>query len=107
MLIILFSLNLHLYIPPFNFEQAEEMLTRLGGYMGLNFEKQTIAAIVDDFGGHPLLIRQMASYIHKHEKKIRPIKIGKFEYQEYKKRFYQDETGFTRYAVMILKVLED
>lgn len=96
-----------IYIPPFNFEQADEMLTRLGGYMGLNFEKQTIAAIVDDFGGHPLLIRQMASYIHKHEKKIRPIKIGKFEYQEYKKRFYQDETGFTRYAVMILKVLED
>ena len=96
-----------IYIHPFNFEQTEEMLTRLGGYMGLNFDKQTIAAIVDDFGGHPLLIRQMASYIHRHEKKIRPINIGKHEYQEYKKQFYQEEAGFSRYAVMILKVLED
>ena len=96
-----------IYIPPFNFEQTEEMLTRLGGYMGLNFEKQAIAAIVDDFGGHPLLIRQMASYIHRHEQKVRPINIGKHEYQEYKKNFYQDEAGFSRYAVMILKVLED
>lgn len=96
-----------IYIPPFNFEQTEEMLTRLGGYMGLNFDKQTIAAIVDDFGGHPLLIRQMASYIHRHEKNIRPINIGKYEYQEYKKQFYQEESGFSRYAVMILKVLED
>lgn len=96
-----------IYIPPFNFEQAEEMLTRLGGYMGFNFEKQAIAAIVDDFGGHPLLIRQMASYIHRHEKNIRPINIGKYEYQEHKKQFYQEEAGFSRYAVMILKVLED
>lgn len=83
------------------------MLTRLGGYMGFNFEKQAIAAIVDDFGGHPLLIRQMASYIHRHEKNIRPINIGKYEYQEHKKQFYQEEAGFSRYAVMILKVLED
>lgn len=96
-----------IYIPPFNFLQTEEMLTRLGGYMGLEFDKQTIAAMVDDFGGHPLLVRQMASYIHRNINKVRPIKICKHDYQEYKKQFYLDETGFVQYAVMILQVLSD
>lgn len=41
------------------------------------------------------------------QKKVRPIEIGKHEYEEYKKSFYHDEAGFVQYAVMILQVLED
>lgn len=96
-----------IYISPFTFEYTEEMLSRLGGYMGLRFDKQTIAAMVNDFGGHPLLMRQMASFIHKKVNNVRPITINSYEYQEYKKQFYQDEAGFNQYAVMILQVLHD
>lgn len=96
-----------IYITPFNFDYTEEMLSRLGGYMGLRFEKQTIAELVNDFGGHPLLMRQMASYIHKKVNNVRPVTIKRHEYQEYKRQFYQDESGFNQYAVMILQVLND
>ena len=96
-----------IYISPFNFDYTEEMLSRLGGYMGLRFDKQTIAELVNDFGGHPLLMRQMASYIHKRVNNVRPIIIKRHEYREYKKQFYMDESGFNQYAVMILQVLND
>lgn len=96
-----------IYISPFNFEHTDEMLSRLGGYMGIRFDKHAVSALVSDFGGHPLLIRQMASYIHKQAKNERPIVITKHEYEEYKEQFYRDETGFAQYAVMILQVLAD
>lgn len=96
-----------IYISPFSFENTEEMLNRLGGYMGVHFEKQTISAIVDDFGGHPLLMRQMASFIHRNISSVRPISIGKHKYEEFKQQFYNSEVGFAQYAVMILQVLED
>lgn len=96
-----------IYISPFNFDSTEEMLSRLGGYMGLRFDKQTIAELVNDFGGHPLLMRQMASYIHKKVNNVRPVTIKRHEYQEFKKQFYQDEAGFNQYAIMILQVLQD
>lgn len=96
-----------IYISPFNFDYTEEMLSRLGGYMGLRFDKSTIADLVNDFGGHPLLMRQMASYIHKKVNNVRPVLIKRHEYHEYKKQFYQDEMGFNQYAVMILQVLHD
>ena len=83
------------------------MLSRLGGYMGIHFDKQTIAELVNDFGGHPLLMRQMASYIHRKINNVRPVTIKRHEYLEFKKQFYQEETGFNQYAVMILQVLQD
>ncbi len=96
-----------IYISPFTFTLAEEMLHRLGGYMGLKFESQTVSAIVDDFGGHPMLIRQMASFIHRNVSLGRPITIKKADYMEFKQKFYTSETGFSQYAVMILNVLKD
>ncbi len=95
------------YIKPFDFDLTDEMLSKLGGYMGILFEKNTISNLVDDFGGHPLLIRQMASFIHRNSQNMRPITISKHEYMEYKEHFYHDEAGFSQYAVMILQVLED
>ncbi len=94
------------FIEPFDFNNTKDMLSKLGGYMGINFTDNAVTAIADDFGGHPLLIRQMASYIHRNYKKDRPIEITKYEYEEYKNQFYEDETGFSIYAKMILQVLE-
>ena len=103
----IFSHFIPTYIIPFDFNLTDEMLSKLGGYMGISFDKSTIARLVDDFGGHPLLIRQMASYIHRNIKNVRPIEISRHDYEVYKEKFYSDETGFSQYAIMILQVLED
>lgn len=103
----IFSLFTPHYIEPFNFEQTSEMLNRLGGYMGIQFTPEVIAHVQEDFGGHPLLIRQMCSYIHRSIPTTRPVEIRTQDYLVYKKRFYDDQSGFTQYAQMILQVLSD
>ena len=96
------------YIAPFSFEKAKEMIGKLGGYMGLSFDDETIKQIVADFGGHPLLIRQQCSYVHKKvAMERRPITISMEEYLKYKDSFYRESGGFIQYAKMILGVLEN
>ena len=102
----IFSLFSPQYLEPFEFGQTKEMVDRLGGYMGLSFMPEVIAQLVNDFGGHPLLIRQMCSFIHKNVDPSRPVIIDKYLYQEKKEAFYSNDSGFIRYARMILEVLE-
>lgn len=102
----IFSLFSPQYIVPFDFSQTKEMVDRLGGYMGLTFMPEVVAQLVNDFGGHPLLIRQMCSFIHKSVELSRPVTIDKYLYQEKKDAFYCSDSGFIRYARMILEVLE-
>jgi len=84
------------------------MVDLLGGYMGLKFSDEVCAHIVEDFGGHPLLMRQVCSYIHKKvDTEERPFQINKAEYEEYRKAFHKEQTGFVQYAKMILNVLSE
>lgn len=96
-----------IFIAPFNYEQTKEMLDKLGGYMGLTFEPETCTHIVEDFGGHPLLIRQMCSYIHSNTDSKRPAKINRHIYAKLKNSFFQEESGFMKYAQMVLGVLSN
>lgn len=93
------------FIEPFTFEQATEMVQRLGGYMGLNFPETICSHLVEDFGGHPLLMRQMCSYLHKSVHETRPFCIDKPLYLKAKDSFYKASSGFNKYAEMVLNVL--
>ena len=96
------------YIEPFTFDQAKEMMDKLGNYMGLSFEEPVIQQIVADYGGHPLLIRQQCSFIHRQiSMSSRPHTISMDEYFENKARFYKETGGFIQYAKMILEVLKN
>lgn len=103
----IFSLFQPQYIEPFNFDQTYEMVDRLGGYMGIHFEKEVVALLNVDLGGHPLLIRQMCSYIHRSLNVVRPQVINKVQYENFKDGFYSDQSGFSVYAKMILQVLSE
>lgn len=96
-----------LFIPPFSYSQTEEMVNKLGGYMGLTFDESTCASLMEDFGGHPLLIRQMCSFIHQSIKEDRPHKIIKIEYDGYKNKYYEQNSNFSKYAEMVLSVLKN
>lgn len=102
----IFSLFSPQYIVPFDFSQTKEMVDKLGRYMGLVFMPEVVAQLVNDFGGHPLLMRQMCSFIHKSVEPSRPVTIDKYLYQEKKELFYSNDSGFIRYARMIMEVLE-
>lgn len=93
------------FIEPFTYDQTKEMVQRLGGYMGLEFPDTICSHLVEDFGGHPLLIRQMCSYLHKSIHEARPFQIDKSLYNRVKDEFYKSSTGFNKYAEMVLDVL--
>lgn len=96
-----------MYIPAFDISQTKEMLDKLGGYMGLKFNDIAGAKLVEDFGGHPLLMRQMCSFIHRSIDDDRPCTINKTRYEKLKDKFYSDENGFLKYAQMVLEVLDN
>lgn len=94
------------YIPPFNFNLTTEMLSTIGGYMGLSFSPEVCVHLVEDYGGHPLLIRQMCSFMHNSYTGERPFNVDKVYYSEMKKHFDVEENGFRKYAEMVLEVLK-
>ena len=96
-----------IYIPAFDFTQTKEMLDKLGGFMGLLFDESVCSRLVEDFGGHPLLMRQMCSFLHKKVTSVRPFKINKTFYEKEKENFFSDEQGFIQYARLVLEVLEN
>ncbi|MBN1463996.1 MAG: hypothetical protein JW922_10035 [Paludibacteraceae bacterium] len=95
-----------IYIPAFDVLQTTEMLDKLGGYMGIKFEDIVCSKLVEDFGGHPLLIRQMCSFLNKKIVDTRPISVSKVDYTKYRDDFFVNEQGFLIYISMVIEVLE-
>jgi hypothetical protein len=93
------------YMPPFSVDQTREMISTLGGIMGYQFQPELFTYLTDDFGGHPFLIRQMASLITKTADKIsRPISIDKSNYKIARSDFIRNHAN---YIEMILNVLQE
>lgn len=95
------SVSIH-YLPCFTLEQVEEMVNTLGNLMGLHFDKEICVKLKNDCGGHPFLIRQLCSFIHKNLTGKRPISIDKVSYNQavanYRSTLYE-------YFDMMLNVL--
>jgi len=95
------SISIH-YLPSFTFEQVQEMVNTLGNLMGLYFTPEICVKLKNDCGGHPFLIRQICSFIHKKLNSKRPINIDKASYNQavidYKGTLYE-------YFDMMLNVL--
>jgi hypothetical protein len=91
------------YLKFFDVEQVREMVSSIGKYMGLTFEDEIYTYLVDDYGGHPFLIRDVCSFLSKLAPPQRPSIISKFMYAENKlsldRRLYD-------YLKLILDVLK-
>nr|WP_131588867.1 ATP-binding protein [Sphingomonas melonis] len=64
------------YIPSLTFDETRDMVTRLGYFMGLEFDPIIIAHLQKEFGGHPFFTRQVCSTIHKQAPSQRPHKVS-------------------------------
>jgi len=89
------------YIPGFDYVQTREMVRRLGRIMGLKFDEEIYTHLIEDYGGHPFLIRRVCSKIAQ-QNKDRPVVIDRVKYQEAKHQFNLDNVYFE----MILDVLK-
>jgi len=94
----------NVYVPPFTVDQTREMVRKLGRYMGLRFDEVLYSKLVEDFGGHPFLIRQFCSKVHENCKGNRPARIGKALYDKVMLGFQRTAID---YLAMIVNVLRE
>lgn len=88
------------YIPGFNHTQTREMVRKLGRVMGITFEEGIYTRLVEDYGGHPFLIRRVCSKIAQ-TNKDRPVQIDRMKYSNVREAFNLEDIYFD----MILNVL--
>lgn len=96
----IFNMFQPVYIPGFDHTQTREMVRKLGRIMGISFDEGIYTRLVEDYGGHPFLIRRMCSKIAQMNPE-RPVIIDRKKYAEAKREFNLENSYFT----MILEVL--
>jgi len=92
-----------IYLPLFETQEVEEMVSSIGIYMGLSFDNEVFTYLTDDFGGHPFLIRQVCSRIHQSVKDPRPYKVTKFFYQKERNKLNASIRDYIGLIVTVLK----
>ena len=76
----IFSLVNINYLDLFRYEDVKEMVSNIGGYMGLNFDEEIYSNLNIDYGGHPFLIRHICSLINSDvNNSQRPYKVSKYD----------------------------
>lgn len=88
------------YIPGFDQERTREMVRKLGRLMGIKFDEGIYTRLVEDYGGHPFLIRQVCSAIAKKYPQ-RPVQIDRLKYNAAREEYNRG----SEYFDMLLDVL--
>jgi hypothetical protein len=94
------------YITLFDLPDVKNMVSGIGGHLGLSFEEEIYTKLVDDYGGHPFLTRQVCSRINNDLllKGIpRPYTITKYSYEMHTEDYRLEMAGVIE---QILGVLE-
>lgn len=90
------------YLSLFNVEDVENMVKKIGKYMGLSFDSSVYYKLYNDYGGHPFLIRNACSVLNQRYK-TRPYTIQSRDYDDCKGDI---ATGLIPYIESILNVLK-
>lgn len=103
----IFNVLSPLYITLFGLSDVKRMVSAIGGYLGLKFEEEIYTKLIDDYGGHPFLTRQICSRINSdilQRGENRPFLVTKYSYSKYSSDYRTKMEGVIK---QILDVLED
>lgn len=95
------------YITLFDYDDIKTMVSAIGSHLGLSFEEEVYAKLVDDYGGHPFLTRQVCSKINSdvlENKENRPFSVSKYSYERQAPDY---QVKLEAVIEQILGVLED
>lgn len=103
----IFSSFSPIYVSLFDYSDVKNMVSSIGGHIGLSFEEPVYSKLIEDYGGHPFLTRQVCSRINKNllDNNIpRPASVTKHNYDDRSKDYQLDMVNVIE---QILIVLED
>lgn len=95
------------FISLFDLEDVKKMVSDIGGHLGLQFEDEIFTKLIDDYGGHPFLTRQVCSKINMEileHGDSRPYVVSKYSYDKHAKEYQTKMEGVIQ---QILGVLQD
>lgn len=95
------------YITLFDYDDVKTMVSTIGRHLGLSFEEEIFTKLVDDYGGHPFLTRQICSKINSdvlENKENRPFSVSKYSYERQAPDY---QVKLEAVIEQILGVLED
>jgi len=93
------------YLERFDVDQTRDMVEKLGNFLGVTFDDVIYGKLVEDYGGHPFLMRQVCSLMYQANKTKIPIRVDRPMYERAKDDFAQDKG--IKYMSMILAVLTE
>ena len=96
-----------LYVSLFDYDDIKKMISDIGARLGLKFEDAVFVKLMEDYGGHPFLIRQVCSKINNDfltQKISRPAEVSRYSYVKKSDEYRQ---GMTSVIEQILGVIED
>lgn len=96
----IFNMFQPIYIPGFDHGQTRDMIRKLGKIMGIKFDEGIYTRLVEDYGGHPFLMRRVCSKLSQINVD-RPVQIDRQKYTIARDAFNKENTYFD----MILNVL--
>lgn len=103
----IFGMFSPIYTSLFEYEDIKKMVSSIGGRLGISFEDAVYAKMMEDYGGHPFLVRQVCSKINNelNIKRIeRPTTISMYSYNMKRDEYRQ---GMTSVIEQILGVIEN
>ena len=96
-----------IYVSLFEYDDIKKMISDIGGRLGLKFEDTIFTKLMEDYGGHPFLIRQVCSKINNDlltQHVERPTVVTRYSYAIKSDEYRQ---GMTSVIEQILGVIEN
>lgn len=93
------------YMSLFDLLDVKNMVSGIGGHLGLSFDDEIYTRLVDDYGGHPFLIRQVSSKINTgllEKGVLRPTNITKYSYERYANDYKLEMSGVIEQILDVL-----
>ena len=103
----IFGMFSPIYTSLFEYEDVKKMVSSIGGRLGISFEDAVYAKMMEDYGGHPFLVRQVCSQINSElnaKRSERPTTISMYSYNLKCDEYRQ---GMTSVIEQILGVIEN
>lgn len=92
-----------LYLEFFKHDEVSKLVAETSRYMGLSFNPEVISSLTTDFGGHPFLVRQACSGIHRRSPTQRPFVVDRYFYEDCKAEIERELGDYVEQIVSVLK----
>lgn len=95
-----------IYMDLFDFDDVKRMVSEIGGHIGLHFEENVYGKLLEDYGGHPFLTRQVCSKINSEllaQEVSRPAKVTRYAYDARAAEYKAEMTGVIEQILGVLQ----